>query len=99
MTEEKPEADAFEQALPAEPSAQGEDAGAPPVEAPEADYAEQHTPAFPPEGTSLPRMDAEASEADLLEQAEVLPGSDDDYPAGAEEERYPSAGPGEDVED
>ena len=96
MTEEKPEADALEQGLPAEPTAQGDDVGAPPVEAPEADYAEQHTPALPPEGASLPRMDAEASEADLLEQAEGLPGSDEDYPPGAEEEGYPTAGTDED---
>lgn len=92
MTEEKPEADAFEQALSAEPAAQADPVGGPPVEAPEADYAEQHTPALPAEETSRPRMDAEASEADLLEQAEGIPGSDEDYPPGAEEEEYPSAG-------
>jgi hypothetical protein len=90
MTEEKPEADAFEQALPAEPAAQADPVGTPPVEAPEADYAEQHAPVLPTGETSRPRMDAEASEADLLEQAEGIPGSDEDYPPGAEEEEYPS---------
>ncbi|MGT2463325.1 hypothetical protein [Sinomonas atrocyanea] len=99
MTEEKPEADAFEQALPAEPAAQADPVGTPPVEAPEADYAEQHAPALPTGETSRPRMDAEASEADLLEQAEGIPGSDEDYPPGAEEEEYPSAGGDEGAEE
>ena len=89
MTHEVPEADAVEQSIPARPVAD-EQAGGPPVEAPEADYLEQRTPAVPVAGPGAVRPgvvspDAEASEADLLEQAEGLPGDDEDYPPARDE--------------
>ncbi|WP_077488758.1 hypothetical protein [Sinomonas mesophila] len=90
MTGEVPEADAVEQSIPARPAAQDAAAqaapgGGTPADATEADYLEQRTPAVPDEGPGVINPDAEASEADLLEQAEGLPGDDEDYPpAGGE---------------
>ena len=85
MTHEVPEADAVQQRIPARPVAQDGPLGGTPVEAPEADVLEQRMPAVPDEGSREVSPDAEASEADLLEQAEGLPGDDEDYPpAGSE---------------
>jgi hypothetical protein len=58
-----------------------------PPDAPEADYVEQHVSALPArEGTVRPVpaiVDAEASEADLAEQATPVPSDDDEeYPYG-----------------
>lgn len=87
MTDEVPEADAAEQSIPAGPGGPDEPTTGTPLEASEADYLEQRTSAVPDGGAGRASTDPEANEADLLEQAEPLPGDDDDDypPAGSDE--------------
>ncbi|GAB4098558.1 hypothetical protein [Sinomonas halotolerans] len=80
MTDEVPEADAVEQSIPAGPGGPDEPVAGTPLEASEADVLEQRTSALPGGGGPLSEAGAEANEADLLEQAEGLPGDDEDYP-------------------
>ena len=86
MTDEVPEADAVEQSIPAGPVAPDEPTAGTPLEASEADYLEQRTSALPGGGAPAASADPEADEADLLEQAEPLPGDEDDYPPAGNDE-------------
>jgi hypothetical protein len=60
---------------------QGRDEHDTPLEAPEADVAEQEAPVDPTSDDPLPPVatsDVEADEADLLEQAQAVPLDDED---------------------
>ena len=86
---EVPEADAVEQRLPATPEAGTDELYPLPEDAPEADVLEQRTPLVSQSLSDIPApgLSAEdAAEADAIEQAEGMPGGDeDDYPFAAEQ--------------
>lgn len=85
---EVPEADAFEQRLPAMPDAGAHEADPLPEDASEADVLEQRTPlvSWDPADLAAPDLSAEeAAEADAIEQAAGTPGNDEeDYPFAGE---------------
>ena len=81
-----PDADSAEQQEPVFPDGSDTEAEHLPPDAPEADYVEQHLSALPERNGTMHSVsvDAEASEADLAEQATPVPADDDeDYPYGA----------------
>lgn len=86
---EVPEADALEQRLPATPEAGTDELYPLPEDAPEADVLEQRTPLVSQSLADVPApglSDEDAAEADAIEQAEGMPGGDEeDYPFGAEQ--------------
>lgn len=88
---EVPEADALEQRTPVVPENSEELAvTAPsPDDVPESDFIDQHTPVQPGSAgyDSVAVTEAEAAEADLIEQAtESLAGSEDDYSDAREDD-------------
>ncbi len=83
MTDEVPEADALEQAVPASgPPASGQPDVDPDV--PMADAIEQELPAGGPVAEEEPSIPPDVPEADVLEQAQPAPLLDEDETAAAE---------------
>lgn len=81
---EVPEADALEQRTPAVPESTEEltETGQSPDDVPQPDFIDQHTPVQPGGAgyDEIAATDAEAAEADLIEQAtESAADSEDDY--------------------